>query len=47
MKDLGRLGMVTYSSTQEAEADGFLGVQGQPGLHSEFQDNQQYVETLL
>jgi hypothetical protein len=39
------LGMVVYAcnlSTWEAEAGGFP-VQGQPGLHSEFQDNLSYI----
>ena len=31
-------------STQEAEAGGSLGVRGQPGLQSEFQDSQGYIE---
>ena len=30
-------------STQEAEAGGSLCVQGQPGLHREFQDGQGYI----
>jgi hypothetical protein len=33
-------------STQEANAGGSLWVQDQPGLQSEFQDCQSYVETL-
>jgi hypothetical protein len=32
------------SRTQEAEAGGSLRVQGQPGVHSEFQDSQGYLE---
>jgi hypothetical protein len=38
--------MVVYpfnSSTQEAEASGSLCVQGYHGLHSEFQDSQNYI----
>lgn len=31
-------------NTQEAEVGTALGVWGQPGLYSEFQDNQSYVE---
>jgi hypothetical protein len=30
-------------STQEAEMTGSLWIQGQPGLHSEFQDPQSYM----
>lgn len=33
-------------STQEAEASRSLQVQGQPGLHREFQDSQGYEEKL-
>ena len=33
-------------STQDAEAGGFLCVQGQSGLQSEFQDSQGYTEKL-
>ena len=32
------------SSISEAEAGRFLWVQGQPGLHREFQDSQGYME---
>jgi hypothetical protein len=36
---------LTYNpSTREAEAGGFLSLQGQPGLQSEFQDSQGYTE---
>ena len=31
-------------STQDAKTGGSLGVQGQPGLQSEFQDSQGYTE---
>jgi hypothetical protein len=31
-------------STLEAEAGGFLWVQGQPGLQSKFQDSQGYIK---
>jgi hypothetical protein len=34
------------SSTQEVEACGYLWVQGQPGLQSEFQDSQSYIEYI-
>ena len=43
-----RLGVGDHTfnpNTQEAEAGQSLGVQGQPGLHSEFQDSQGYTET--
>lgn len=33
-------------SSQEAEAGGSLGIQGQPGLQSKFWDNQSYVKWL-
>ena len=33
-----------YPSTQEAETDGPLCVEGHPGLQSEFQESQGYVE---
>jgi hypothetical protein len=33
-------------STWEAEVDRSLWVRGQPGLHSEFQDSQSYVDQL-
>jgi hypothetical protein len=37
--------MYTFNSiTQEAEAGGSLGVQGQPGLQSEFQDSYGYTK---
>jgi hypothetical protein len=34
------------ASTLEADAGGSVGVLGQPGLHSEFQDSQGYIERL-
>jgi hypothetical protein len=34
-------------STHEAEANGSLGVRGQPGLQTEFQNNQVYTEEPL
>jgi hypothetical protein len=36
-----------YPSTQEAEAGGSLRIQGQPDLHSKFQDSQDQIETLM
>ena len=42
-----KLGVVVHAfspSTREAEAGGSLRVQGQPGLHSEFQDSLGYTE---
>jgi hypothetical protein len=33
-----------YLSSQEAEAGSSLWVQGQPALHSEFQDSHNYTE---
>jgi hypothetical protein len=40
-----RVGVHTFNlSTPEAEAGGSLLAQGQPGLHSEFQEKQGYVE---
>jgi hypothetical protein len=35
------------SSTPEAEASVSLQVQGQPGLHSEFQDRQDYTKETV
>lgn len=31
-------------STQELAADGSLSIQGHPGLHSEFQDSEDYTK---
>jgi hypothetical protein len=47
LKILAILGMVANAFNPciwEAEAGWFLWVQGQPGLHSEFQDSQSYME---
>jgi hypothetical protein len=33
-------------STREAEAGGSLGIQGQPGLQSKFQDSQSYTKSI-
>ena len=47
---VSKLGRVTYAfnpSTQEAEAEGSLLVQRQPGLQSKFQDSLGYTEKTL
>ena len=44
------MGVVVYAfnlSTQDKEASGSLGVQGQPGLHSESQDSQDIERSCL
>lgn len=44
--ELGVVVQVFNPRTREAEAVGFLWVQGQPVLHSEFQDGRDYIKRL-